>query len=49
VIKAQAKEYQQLGYFITVIKNDKILKKVVSSSSMKSGELITVTIEGDLP
>lgn len=49
VIKAQASEYKQLGIFIGVLKTKEILKNVVSSSGLKSGETITVTIEGDLP
>lgn len=49
VIKAQSAEYDQLGIFIGVLRNKKILTDVVSSSGTKSGETITVTIEGDLP
>ena len=49
VIKAQADKYQQLGYFIGIIKAKEILKNAVSSSGTNSGETITVTIEGDLP
>lgn len=49
VIKAQASEYEQLGYFIAKIKTKEILKNVVSSGGSKSGETVTVTIEGDLP
>lgn len=48
-IKAQAKEYEQLGYFIAKIKTNGILKDVVSSSGSKSEDIITVTIEGELP
>ena len=48
VIKAQSSKYEQLGYFIAKIKTEKILKKVVSSSSTKNGDTITVTIEGEL-
>lgn len=49
VIKAQSAEYQQLGYFVGRIRTKKILKDVVSSSGVKSGETISITIEGDLP
>ena len=48
-IIAQANNYDQLGYFIARIKVDKILSDVVSSSSQKSGDIVTVTIEGVLP
>lgn len=49
VIKAQSTEYQQLGYFFGRIKTKKILKNAISSSGAKSGETISITIEGDLP
>ena len=48
-IIAQAGDYDQLGYFIAKIKVDGILNNVVSSSSQKSGDIVTVTIEGELP
>jgi Tfp pilus assembly protein PilN len=48
-IIAQAGDYDQLGYFIAKIKVDGILGNVVSSSSQKSGDVVTVTIEGELP
>ena len=49
VIKAQSADYQQLGYFVGRIKTKKILKNAISSSGVKSGETISITIEGDLP
>ena len=48
-IIAQSTDYDQLGIFIGVIKSKKILKNVVSTSGVKSGDIITVTIEGELP
>ena len=48
-IIAQASDYDQLGYFIAKIKVSGILNNVVSSSSQKSGDVVTVTIEGELP
>ncbi len=48
-IIAQANDYDQLGYFIAKIKVDGILKNAVSSSSQKSGDVVIVTIEGELP
>ena len=48
-IIAQANDYDQLGYFIAKIKVDEILKDAISSSSQKSGDVVTVTIEGELP
>ena len=49
IIKAKSKEYTQLGYFIAKIKTSNILSNVVSSSGVKSGGEVSVTIEGDLP
>lgn len=48
-IVAQAGNYEQLGYFIAKIKVEGILKNTISSSGQKNGELVTVTIEGELP
>lgn len=48
-IIAQANDYDQLGYFIAKIKTTEILNNTVSSSSQKSGDIVTVTIEGELP
>ena len=48
-IVAQADDYDQLGYFIARIKVEGILNEVVSSSGQKSGSIVTVTIEGELP
>ena len=48
-IVAQSSDYDQLGYFIAKIKVGGILNNAVSSSSQKSGGIITVTIEGELP
>jgi len=47
-IEAQAKEYEQLGYFISKIKVDGILTNVKSTQSVKQNEYIKITIEGDL-
>ena len=48
-IKAQSTDYDQLGYFIATLKTNKVLENVVSSSGTKSGETVSVTIEGELP
>ena len=48
-IIAQENDYDQLGYFIAKIKTAGILNDAVSSSSQKSGDIVTVTIEGELP
>ena len=49
VIKAKCNEYTQLGYFIAKLKTSEILTNVVSSSGVKSNNVVSVTIEGDLP
>lgn len=48
-IVAQSQEYDQLGYFIAKIKAKNILKDTVSSSGVKNGGIVVVTIEGELP
>ena len=49
VIEAKSKKYEQLAYFKTKIKNEKILKEVVSDTGVADGTVIKVTIEGELP
>ncbi len=51
VIKAQSKQYEQLGYFKAKLKEDNILEKesVISSQAEKQGEYVKIVIEGDLP
>jgi Tfp pilus assembly protein PilN len=48
-IQACSADYDQLGYFIATLKTKGILKNVVSSTGNKSGDTVTVTIEGELP
>ena len=48
-IEAQSKEYEQLGYFIAKIKNEGILIDVTSTSGIRQGDFIKVTIQGQLP
>lgn len=48
-ITAQSHDYDQLGYFKAVIQTKKILKNVVSSSGVKNDDIISFTIEGELP
>ncbi len=49
IIDAQAERYEQLGYFISKIKNDGILTNIVSDKGQKQGGVVRVTIEGELP
>ena len=49
IITAQAEKYEQLGYFKAKLKSEGILTNVTSSAGDKSGGVITIKIEGDLP
>lgn len=51
IIKAQSQKYEQLGYFKAILKTQGILSPstVVSSDGERSGEVVKVRIEGDLP
>ena len=48
-ITAQSTDYDQLGIFIGVVRTKKILKNVTSTSGVKTGDTVSVTIEGELP
>ena len=49
VINAQAEDYDQLGYFLAAIKNEGILVNVKSNSGIKQNQVVSLTIEGDMP
>lgn len=49
VIEAQANKHEQLGFFKAALDVNGILENVKSSSGVRSGDVITITIEGDLP
>lgn len=48
-IVAQSDKYEQLGIFIAKLSKDGILLNVVSDTSQKTNDVVTVTIEGELP
>jgi len=48
-IVAQSDKYEQLGIFIAKLNQDGILLNLVSDTSQKQNDVITVTIEGELP
>lgn len=48
-IEAQSEKYEQLGYFKAVLDEKGILENVKSTSGMKDGGVVKVTIEGDMP
>lgn len=51
IIQAQSQKYEQLGYFKAILKTQGILSPdtVVSSTGERSGDVVKVVIEGDLP
>lgn len=48
-IVAQSDKYEQLGIFKAKLEQDGILTNVVTDTSQKQNEVVTVTIEGELP
>ena len=48
-IQARSKEYEQVGYFIAKLKNEGILMNITSTSGVKQGEFVVITISGELP
>ena len=48
-IVAQSDKYEQLGIFKAKLEQDGILANVVSDASQKQNDVVTVTIEGELP
>ena len=49
ILEVESEKYEQLGYFSSVLKTENILKDIKTTSGLKNGEYIRVTIEGDLP
>ena len=47
-IQAQSARYEQLAYFKAKLKNANILYDIVSTEGQKEGDVIKITIEGDL-
>lgn len=48
-ITAQSDRYDQIGIFVAKLREDGILKNVVTDRSEKPNEVVVVTIEGELP
>ena len=48
-ITAQARKYDQLGYFKAALDELGILTNITTTKGVKQGELISVTITGELP
>ena len=49
VIEAKSNKYEQLGFFTAKIRTDLILDQVSSSEIMRSDNIVTIKIEGELP
>lgn len=49
VITAQSNKYEQLGYLVAKMKTDVILTNVISTAGQKDNNIVSITIEGDLP
>lgn len=51
VINAQSSKYEQLGYFKAILRTQGILApdSIISSAGEKSGDIVRIVIEGDLP
>lgn len=48
-ITAQAEKYDQLGYFKAVLEEEGILTNITTTKGVKQGDLISITITGQLP
>lgn len=49
IIQAKSSKYEQLAFFKTKIKTEKILTNVISDTGIAENNMIKVTIEGELP
>lgn len=49
LIEAESEKYEQLGYFSSVLKSENVLKNIKSTSGSKTGNVVKITIEGELP
>ena len=49
IITAQANKYDQLGYFKAVLEEEGILTDITTTKGTKQGDLINITITGELP
>ena len=48
-ITAQADKYDQLGYFKAALEEEGILTNITTTKGIKTGDMINITITGDLP
>lgn len=49
LIEAESEKYEQLGYFFSTLKNEKVLNNIKSTNGIKTENIIKIIIEGDLP
>ena len=48
-LTAQSSKYDQLGYFKAVLEEEGVLTNITTTRGEKSGEMINITITGELP
>lgn len=48
-ITAQSADYADLGFFLATLKNEETLLNVKSNSGVNQNNMVTITIEGDMP
>lgn len=48
-ITAQSTDYADLGFFLATLKNEETLLNVKSNSGVNQNNMVTITIEGDMP
>ena len=49
LIEAESEKYEQLGYFSSILKTENVLRNIKTTSGVKDGSVVKVTIEGELP
>lgn len=45
----ESTKYEQLGYFVGLLENEKVLTKIKTNTSQKEGNVVKLIVEGDLP
>lgn len=48
-ITAKSADYADLGFFLATLKNEETLLNVKSNSGVNQDNMVTITIEGDMP
>lgn len=48
-LMVESEKYEQLGYFVGILDNERVLLNIKTSTSFKDGNIVKLVIEGDLP